>query len=214
MQRAHSAIAPRGRKQSSRRQVGASPHHPITTSMGTDAVSPRPGQRPDIPARRPVNPCPSTLWACNLPPHAAFAMQRIGVSDVASVAIGGYREGWSELLGFEPIVTSSMTISVTSLVSGSINTIRSGSFTNSSCFASGTRSLASLGSACAANESGSMLPTCGCTLTGAACEGEAASPWLTVHSCVDVRLGWSAPGPLWAEANPILPKIARVITPA
>jgi hypothetical protein len=49
MQRAHSAIAPCGGKQSSRRQVGACPHHPIMTSMGTDAVGPRPGQSPDIP---------------------------------------------------------------------------------------------------------------------------------------------------------------------
>src|SRR5258706_3895597 len=49
-----------------------------------------------------------------------------------------YREGWLELLldlllTFEPVVveSESMTISVTSLVSGSINMIRSGSFTNS-----------------------------------------------------------------------------------
>src|SRR5580704_1394415 len=47
-----------------------------------------------------------------------------------------YREGRSELLGFDPVVTESesVTISDTSLVSGSINMIRPGSFTKSSCF--------------------------------------------------------------------------------
>ena len=54
-----------------------------------------------------------------------------------------YREGALELLGlepvvFEPVVVSSMTISVTSLLSGSINRTRSGSFTKSRFFASGT----------------------------------------------------------------------------
>jgi hypothetical protein len=45
--------------------------------MGTDAVDPRPGKAQTSPARRPVDPAHLPLWACNLPPHAAFAMQRI-----------------------------------------------------------------------------------------------------------------------------------------
>src|ERR1700731_3476733 len=62
-------------------------------------------------------------------------------------AIGCYLDGrleLSELLGFElfvfdPVVVSSApTISVTILLSGSISSTRSGSFTNSSFFASGT----------------------------------------------------------------------------
>jgi hypothetical protein len=56
-------------------------------------------------------------------------------------AIGRYREGRSELpelFGFEPVVTASTTISVTNLLSGSINRTRSGSFTKSRFFASGT----------------------------------------------------------------------------
>jgi hypothetical protein len=57
-----------------------------------------------------------------------------------SPPLGGYREGRSELPEFEPavVVLSSSTISCTTLLSGSISMIRSGSFTNSSCFASGT----------------------------------------------------------------------------
>ena len=58
-----------------------------------------------------------------------------------------YREGRSELLGFDPGLaefdpvvaeSASMTISDTCLLSGSINITRSGSFTNSSFFTSGT----------------------------------------------------------------------------
>src|SRR5207302_10429794 len=57
------------------------------------------------------------------------------------IVIDCYREGWFELLlTFEPVVVASesMTIWVTSLVSGSINMIRSGSFTNSRFFTWGT----------------------------------------------------------------------------
>ena len=54
-----------------------------------------------------------------------------------------YREGELGPLGFDPVVlepvaVSSMTISVTSLLAGSINSTRSGSFTKSRFFASGT----------------------------------------------------------------------------
>ena len=62
----------------------------------------------------------------------------LSISGIA--ALGSYREGRSELPEFEPavVVLSSSTISCTTLLSGSISMIRSGSFTNSSCFASGT----------------------------------------------------------------------------
>jgi hypothetical protein len=62
----------------------------------------------------------------------------LSISGIA--ALGGYREGRSELPEFEPAVVelSSSTISCTTLLSGSTSMIRSGSFTNSSCFASGT----------------------------------------------------------------------------
>jgi hypothetical protein len=98
-----------------------------------------------------------------------------------------YREGVLELLGlepvvFEPVVVSSMTISVTSLLSGSINRTRSGSLTKSRFFASGTSSVTLPGRACADMESGTLLPTCGCAPDGMDWEGEFASPWLTIRS--------------------------------
>jgi hypothetical protein len=59
------------------------------------------------------------------------ALHQLGIAAI-------YGGGRSVLLEFEPVVTESMTISDTSLLSGSINMIRSGGFTKSNCFASGT----------------------------------------------------------------------------
>lgn len=73
--------------------------------------------------------------------NASLCVALSGMQLFSIVAIGCYLElpGFEELLGFEPVVVlESMTISDTSLESGSISMIRSGSFTNSRFLASGT----------------------------------------------------------------------------
>ena len=58
-----------------------------TTSMGTDAVGPRPGQSPDIPCKKTRSILALLpLWACNLPPHAA-AMKRISESQMSQASL-------------------------------------------------------------------------------------------------------------------------------
>jgi hypothetical protein len=63
--------------------------------MGTDAVDPRPGkaQTPCKKLRHPLQGGRSILahlplWACNLPPHAAFAMQRISEFQMSDAGPG------------------------------------------------------------------------------------------------------------------------------
>src|SRR5256885_1090758 len=67
-------------------------------------------------------------------------------------------------------------------------------------------------------ESGTLLPTWGCAPAGAGCDGEVASPWLTICSCFGVRSARAVPvvglGAFWPAATPMLLKIATVIAPA
>jgi hypothetical protein len=54
--------------------------------------------------------------------------------------------------------------------------------------------------------SGSVLPTCGCAPEGACCDGEEASPWLTIRSCAGVRSACVVPGDLWRRRKGLRPQ--------
>jgi hypothetical protein len=79
---------------------------------------------------------------------------------------------------FDPVVLElpSVTIWVTSLLSGSINTILSGSLTKRRFFVSGTCSVTLFGIACGDMESGTCLPTCACSPDGVGVKARLRAP--------------------------------------